>query len=138
MIKTLKYFGLLAILPLFTMALTTNYIMEEADATKSEGSNAPGRMATKSYGSATSKIVCGDKLCSEYPGGYEQFQKDQGRSSKIGAEAITPEIAEEEVTMEEEMMMEEPMMEEVIEEVAPGSILRLSRANVPATIPMHQ
>jgi len=29
-------------------------------------------------------------------------------------------------------------MEEQVEEVAPGSVLRLSRANVPAMIPMHQ
>ncbi len=135
--KTLKYLGLLAILPLFTMALTTDYVVEEADAIKSEGSNAPGRIGPKSYGSATSSIVCGDRLCSEYPGGYEQFKKDQGQGAKIGAEAITPEIAVEE-TMEDKVMMEEKMMEEIMEEVAPGSVLRLSRANVPAVIPLHQ
>jgi len=32
----------------------------------------------------------------------------------------------------------ETAMEEQVEEVAPGSVLRLSRANVPAMIPMHQ
>ena len=139
--KTLKYLGLLVLLPLFTVALTTN-LVNDADAIKAQGKS------VDRYGSKTASIVCGDRLCSEYPGGYEQFKKDQGQGSKIGAEAITPKIAEEEeakeieVTLEETMavtegMMEEPMMEEVIE-VAPGSILRLSRANVPATIPMHQ
>jgi len=34
-----------------------------ADAKKAEGS--PGSQSPKSYGSATEKIVCGDKLCSE-------------------------------------------------------------------------
>jgi len=135
--KTLKYLGLLVLLPLFTVALTTNFV-NDADAIKSKG------RTTDQYGSKTASIVCGDRLCSEYPGGYEQFQKDQGQSSKIGDEAITPKIAEEkEVTIEEKVMMEETMeegmmMEETMEEVAPGSVLRLSRANVPATIPLHQ
>jgi len=140
--KTLKYVGLLAILPLFTFALATNYF-PEVDATKSQGSKAPGRVGANSYGSANERIVCGDRLCSEYPGGYEQFQKDKGQSAKIGAEAVAPEISEEPTIAPEEptiapeeptLVPEEPMMEEV----APGSVLRLSRANVPATIPMHQ
>jgi len=140
--KTLKYVGLLAILPLFTFALATNYF-PEVDATKSQGSKAPGRVGANSYGSANERIVCGDRLCSEYPGGYEQFQKDKGKSAKIGAEAVAPEISEEPTVAPEEptvapeeptLVPEEPMMEEI----APGSVLRLSRANVPATIPMHQ
>jgi len=97
--KTLKYLGLLVLLPLFTVALTTNFV-NDADAIKSKG------RTTDQYGSKTASIVCGDRLCSEYPGGYEQFQKDQGQSSKIGDEAITPKIAEEkEVTMEESVMI---------------------------------
>ena len=51
---------------LVTSALTTStFMIEEADAYKSKGT--PGWK----YGSATAKIVCGDRLCSEYPGGYE-------------------------------------------------------------------
>ena len=145
--KTLKYFGLLAILPLLTVALTTNYFTE-VDALKSRGSDAPSRVGADSYGSANARIVCGDQLCSDYPGGYAQFQKDKGKSAKIGEEAVTPKIAEEameeetmeEVPMEEEMM-EEEMMEEVttmVDEQSLGSLLRLSRANVAATIPLHQ
>jgi len=60
--KTLKYLGLLAVLPLFTIALTTNYVIEEADAIKSKGTG------TSQYGSATKFIVCGGVLCSDYPG----------------------------------------------------------------------
>jgi hypothetical protein len=40
--------------------------------------------------------------------------------------------------MEEKTMDDAMMEEETMEEMAPGSVLRLSRANVPATIPMHQ
>ena len=133
--KTLKYLGFLAILPLFTFGLATNYFAE-VDALKSKGSDAPGRVAADAYGSKTARIVCGDRLCSEYPGGYAQFQKDKGKSAKIGEEAVQPEISEDTIVVPEEptLVPEETMMEEV----APGSVLRLSRANVPATIPLHQ
>ena len=119
-------------------------IIPEAEATKSAGANAPGRVGADSYGSKNKFIVCGDRLCSEYPGGYEQFIKDQGTGAKIGTEAVPPQIAEEETVeekpmeekpMEEKPMEEKPMMEE---EQAPGSVLKLSRASVPATIPLHE
>jgi len=128
-------------------------IIPEADATKSEGKNAPGRVGADSYGSKNKFIVCGDRLCSEYPGGYEQFIKDQGTSAKIGTEAVPTQIAEEETmeekpmeeeTMEEKPMEEKPMEEKPMEEImmkeekAPGSVLKLTRASVPATIPLHQ
>ncbi|KKL69038.1 hypothetical protein LCGC14_2118950, partial [marine sediment metagenome] len=131
--KTLKYLGLLAVLPLFTMALTTDYVIDEADAIKSKGTG------TSQYGSATKFVVCGGVLCSDYPGGYEQYIKDKEQGVKAPAEPVEPEPVEEE-TMEEPMKetMEEPMEEAMEEKVAPGSVLRLSRANVPATIPLHQ
>ncbi len=138
--KTLKYLGLFAVLPLFTMALTTGYVIDEADAIKSKGTG------SSQYGSATKFLVCGGVLCSEYPGGYEQFVKDKEQGVKL-AEPVEPEPVEEETmeepmkeTMEEPMKetMEEPMKETMEEEIAPGSVLRLSRANVPATIPLHQ
>ena len=59
--QKMKYIGLLAILPLVMVALSPDFI-SEADAQKSEGSS--GQQSPKSYGSATDKIVCGDKLCS--------------------------------------------------------------------------
>ena len=58
--QSLRYIGLLAILPLVMVALSPNLI-SEADAKKAEGS--PGSVSPKSYGSATDKIVCGDRLC---------------------------------------------------------------------------
>ncbi len=58
--QSLRYIGLLAILPLVMVALSPDLI-SEADAQKSEGSE--GTQSPKSYGSATDKIVCGDKLC---------------------------------------------------------------------------
>ncbi len=121
--KTLKYLGLLILLPLFTVALTTN-LVNDADAIKAQGKS------TNQYGSKTASIVCGDRLCSEIPGGRAAFEA--GTVPVEEEEEVTPEeVTPEEVTPEE--VMEEPM-----EEVAPGSVLRLSRANVPAIIPLHQ
>ncbi len=59
--QKMKYIGLMAILPLAMIALAPDYI-SEADAQKAEGS--PSQISPKSYGSATSNVVCGASLCS--------------------------------------------------------------------------
>jgi hypothetical protein len=110
----LKYLGFLAIFPLLTVALTTDYIGEADAATKSSGT------AVKQYGSSTSSKVCGDRLCSE-TGGRTVLPSAPATSEKS-----------------KESMEDTAMEEKTMEEIAPGSVLRLSRANVPATIPMHQ
>ena len=70
--------GMISVLPFFD-------IVQEAEALKSKGTS------TSQYGSATKFQVCGGMLCSEYPGGYEQFQKDQGESSSVRvAERVEP------------------------------------------------
>ena len=73
--KIVTYLGLLAVLPMLTVAISDNY-PTDADGTKSQGENAPGRVGAKSYGSANSNIVCGDRLCSEVPGGKAAFEKE--------------------------------------------------------------
>ena len=73
--KIVTYLGLLAVLPMLTVAISDNY-PTDADGTKSQGENAPGRVGAKSYGSANNNIVCGDRLCSEVPGGKTAFEKE--------------------------------------------------------------
>jgi len=73
--KIVTYLGLLAVLPMLTVAISDNY-PTDADGTKSQGENAPGRVGAKSYGSANQNIVCGDRLCSEIPGGKATFEKE--------------------------------------------------------------
>jgi len=123
--KSLRYIALLAILPLFTTGFGNDYFTD-ADALKSKGT------ATSQYGSSTN--ICGLDLCSNYPGGKSAWIADQGKT--------TPVAPVEESKMEKTMMEKEhPMMEENMEEKTEddmGSVLRLSRTNVPATIPMHQ
>ncbi|MFB5620115.1 MAG: hypothetical protein ACE5RC_03145 [Nitrosopumilus sp.] len=121
--KSLRYIALLAILPLFTAGMTTDYF-SDAEALKSKGTG------TSKYGSSTG--ICGLQLCSEIPGGKAAWEE--------GQKQVTP-VAPVEEKMEAMMEHDESMMEATMEdetEADLGSVLRLSRANVPATIPMHQ
>lgn len=132
----LKVIAILAILPVFTMTLTQGYFTE-AFAVKSDGNNVPGRIGTNSYGAKTAGIVCGDRLCSEYPGGYDAWKRDQGQVS------VVPRTVQEKVSVTPKPV--EPKVEtktvsptEESQEYDAGSLLRLSRASVPAQIPLHQ
>jgi len=128
--KSLRYIAFLAIIPLFTLGLTTDYFTD-ANALKGKG------VGTSQYGSSTD--ICGLQMCSEIPGGYFAWVKQQQMPTPV--ETVTEEETMMEETMMEETMMEETMMEETMEEVTEadlGSVLRLSRANVPAVIPLHQ
>ena len=116
--KSLRYIALFAILPLFTTGLGTDYF-SDAEALKSKGTPTP------KYGSNTG--ICGLDLCSNYPGGRSAWEADQGSRT-------TPVAPVEKESMKK--TSEEKHMEET--EADLGSVLRLSRANVPATIPLHQ
>jgi hypothetical protein len=124
--KSLRYIALLAILPLFTAGMTTDYF-SDADALKSKGTG------TSKYGSSTG--VCGLQLCSEIPGGKDAWNAQQGKVTPV---APVEETEVKETMMEKDDSMMEETPEEEITEADLGSVLRLSRANVPATIPMHQ
>ena len=117
--KSLRYIALLAILPLFTAGMTTGYF-PDVEALKSQGTG------TSQYGSATG--ICGLQLCSDIPGGKAAWMAEQGK--------VAPVAPVEKSAMKESMMDESS--EDEMTEADLGSVLRLSRANVPATIPMHQ
>ena len=68
----MKYIGLLAILPLAMIALAPEFV-DVAHAQKAEVS--PGQISPKSYGSATSDIVCGASLCSTHVGSTDPINK---------------------------------------------------------------
>ncbi|MCV0392080.1 MAG: hypothetical protein K5790_02170 [Nitrosopumilus sp.] len=123
--KTLRYIAILAILPLFTAGLTTDYFAD-ANALKSKGTS------TSQYGSSTG--VCGVQLCSEIPGGKAAWMEQQ-KSTPVTPAPEKEAMVEKEVMMKEKAMMKSTMEKEA--DVNMGSELRLSRTNVPATIPMH-
>ncbi len=66
--KSLRYIALFAILPLFTVGLTTDYFTD-AEALKSKG------VGTYKHGSSTN--ICGVQLCSEIPGGKTAWMEEQ-------------------------------------------------------------
>jgi len=74
--QKMKYIGLMAILPLAMIALAPDYI-SEADAQKAEGS--PANQSPKSYGSATSDIVCGASLCSTPAGSPDPINEGKAQ-----------------------------------------------------------
>lgn len=127
--KSLRYIAILAILPLFTTGLTTDYFTG-AEALKSKGT------ATSQYGSSTD--VCGLQLCSEIPGGKSAWMEEKNKSTPVAPVEKVPEKA---MKMEESMKKDPSVMEETMmnkeTEADMDSVLRLSRANVPATIPLH-
>jgi hypothetical protein len=113
--KSLRYIAILAILPLFTAGLGTDYFTD-AEALKGQG------VGSSKYGSSTD--VCGLQLCSEIPGGKTAWKAQQEPTPEA---PVTEEIADD--TSDHETKVTDEDL---------GSVLRLSRANVPATIPMHQ
>ena len=115
--KILKYAGLLAILPLFTVALT-------------------GNMAFANHPGDNTKI-CGDKLCKDTSDvGAEQERKKAQAEITEGKSKIPSSIPPGQ--LEEKGPKNLAAMQESFDETDLGSILRLSRANVPATIPLHK
>ena len=144
--KTLKYVGLFSVLPLFTVAFTTSNVID-AFAAGHELECMAGEVAVVRINNPKPICVAEDTaqrwerlgIATIVGGAAEEAMKETMKETmeeEVGAESMEEPAMEE--AMEEEAMeetMEEPAMEE---EVAPGSVLRLSRANVPATIPLHQ
>jgi hypothetical protein len=127
----LKYLGLLAVLPLLTFAFTIDYPLEADATTKSAGTPL---LATNS------KDVCGDKLCSEIPGGRAAYESgtEPVEEEEITEEHITEPPSSSAMPVPGTENVPEMIVEETIDESMLGSVLRLSRANVPAVMPLHQ
>ncbi len=93
--KSLRYIALLAIVPLFTTGLTTDYFTD-ADALKSQGT------ATSKYGSSTN--ICGLQICSEFPGGKASCIEQQKMPTPVAR------FTEDTVDLEVLIVMEDTMM----------------------------
>ena len=127
--KSLRYIAILAIVPLFTAGLGTDYF-SDADAIKGKG------VGTSKYGSSTD--VCGLQLCSEIPGGKAAWMAEQGKSTPVAPVTEKDNSHDKDDAHEKHDAKTESHEDDEVTEADLGSVLRLSRANVPATIPMHQ
>ncbi len=74
--QKMKYIGLMAILPLAMIALAPEFV-DVAHAQKAEGS--PSQISPKSYGSATSDVVCGASLCSTPAGSADPINEGKAQ-----------------------------------------------------------
>jgi hypothetical protein len=106
--------SILLILPLLTITLIA---IQDVDAAKSKGSDSPSRVGAQSYGSKNANIVCGDKLCSEIPGGKQAMERP---------------------VVKTQVETEKPLTKAAAEAAESEYALRLARTNIPATIPLHQ
>ena len=70
---------------IFLSLITVSLSIDDAFALKSEGTS------ISKYGSATKSVVCGDRLCSEIPGGYDAWKQGM-----IFVTENEPEVQEEE------------------------------------------
>ena len=66
---------LLTITILLTTIVTSTDIISDAEALKGEG------VSSSKYGSATKGQVCGDRLCSEIPGGRQAYEEQNTETS---------------------------------------------------------
>jgi hypothetical protein len=107
--KIITFLGILAVLPMLTVTIMDNY-PTEVEGTKSAGSDAPGRVGTKSYGSANNGVVCGDRLCSEVPGGQAAFEKE----TAIPASPILPQDTTPMVTKPDFFPFDDPNLDKRI------------------------
>ncbi|MDH3360783.1 MAG: hypothetical protein OEL56_05295 [Nitrosopumilus sp.] len=118
--KTLKYMAILALVPLFTAGMTSNYLTDANAAT-------------------SNKVVCGDVLCKNYPGGRNGWEEDKKSGSSTVTPQPAPQVSKEVSTQKEVQKNVEPKTtSQKNTESSMDSQLKLSRANVPATIPLHQ
>jgi len=114
--KILKYAGLLAILPLFTVALTGDMAFAKPD---------------------DNTKICGDKPCKDTSDiGAAQERKKAQEEITTGKTRVPSSIPPGQ--LEEKGPKNLAAMQESFDEADLGSVLKLSRANVPATIPLHK
>ena len=84
-------------LPLIAAALLAGQAGDAA-ALKASGTS------VNSYGSATANVVCGDRLCSEYPGGRAAFEEAMRAGTSTAEPEPEPAMSDDEATDEMESM----------------------------------
>jgi len=98
-------------------ALQSDFL-PEVDALKSQGT------PSGNYGSATKFQVCGAMLCSEYPGGLEQFLEDKSQGSKLSVPEASELFADMVMFSKE---LNEGLLQEIILTNAHGANVAMSQ-----------
>jgi hypothetical protein len=132
--KKLRYLGLLLILPVFTVALTSTWMVPSADALTSRSSFNDNHYTALYPGGPR---ICGDHICA--PGEYGKMQQALSQAQMHGKGGATVPSASQGQNMPgHNMMTGQNMPQQGSMTVASnlGSVLKLSNANLPLVIPL--
>ena len=131
MTRKLQYLGLLLILPVLTVALTSTWeILPVANALTSRN-NFNDNHYTSLYPGGPR--ICGDQVCT--PGEYSKMQQELAQAQLKGKTGTTSASLGHN-TIQKQNMTDHVMMQGAITNSDLGSVLKLSNANLPLAIPL--
>ncbi|MBI1828001.1 MAG: hypothetical protein HY222_04365 [Thaumarchaeota archaeon] len=127
--KKLRYLGLLLILPVFTVALTSTWeTLPVASALTSRNSFNDNHYTSLYPGGSR---ICGDHLCG--PGEYSKYIETQNNAQLKKGPVTTPQQGQ---TTPQAPTQGQNMHQAMTESKDLGSVLKLSNANLPLVIPL--
>ncbi|HYL65904.1 MAG TPA: hypothetical protein VEU72_01980 [Nitrosopumilaceae archaeon] len=131
--KKLRYLGLLLILPVFTVALTSTWeTLPVANALTSRSSFNDNHYTALYPGGPR---ICGDHVCA--PGEYDKMQQELSQAQMKGkAGSTSTQTMMQGQNMSDHSMMQAQNMHQAMASSDLGSVLKLSNANLPLVIPL--
>jgi hypothetical protein len=134
--KKLRYLGLLLVLPVFTVALTSTWETLPAASALTSRTSFNDNHYTALYPGGPR--ICGDHVCA--PGEYDKMQQELAQAQmkgKIGTTSTQGQNMMQRQNMtDHNMMQQQNMMQGAITSSDLGSMLKLSNANLPLVIPL--
>jgi hypothetical protein len=137
--KKLRYFGLLLILPVFAITMTTTWETLPAASALTQRTNFNDNHYTALFSGGPR--VCGDHICA--PGEYDKMQKELAQAQMKGKTGAIQSATQGQnavgQNMGHNMMQGQNMSQQgsmTLESKDLGSVLKLSNANLPLVIPL--
>src|SRR5579864_2625105 len=133
--KKLGYLGLLLILPVFTVALTSTWETLPTASALTSRNNFNDNHYTALYPGGPR--ICGDHICA--PGEYDKMQQGLAQAQMKGKTGTTSKgqnMMQEQNTTNHNMIQGQNMPQQGAMNADLGSVLKLSNANLPLVIPL--
>src|SRR5690349_22630874 len=125
--KKLRYLGLLLILPVFTVALTSTWETLPVASALTSRNNFNDNHYTALYPGGPR--ICGDHVCA--PGEYDKMQQGLDQAQMHGKTSTQEHTMMQNQSMTDHNMMQQQNMMQGTMNTDLGSILKLSNANLP-------
>jgi len=135
--KKLRYLGLLLILPVFTVALTSTWETLPVASALTARTNFNDNHYTSLYPGGPR--ICGDHICT--PGEYDKMQQELSQAQMKGKTGTTnlsqgQNMMQKQNMTDHNMMQGQNTMQGAMTSSDLGSVLKLSNANLPLVIPL--